>query len=331
MEHTEPSEELTEEPPQQASALRRRLRVVRNRLDNLEVRRARKMMRQLRESHTDVLAIGDSMWAFTAPYDVDQRHLAGMLADGMGSDVSTYGVVGAGYNPNLIDAYLGLVQRGGFHPLVIVPLTVRLVTMAWGEHPNYTYRGAVAALNKMPGDIPLSRIRKAVKPASAADFEAYDRLVITAFGETAPVGDFRRRLKRPEQFGLDREGREGLLYAFHHGEVVSHDAPHLEGVRRLGRRLADMGVRVVAYETAVPVERGEELHGPVFRTQTLSNQESVRTAFQAGFGGPVEILRTGTIFPSAEFIDPEDGSEHLNAEGRLRLSELIVDATKRAL
>lgn len=322
---------LTPAQPPEVSTLRRRVRVLRKRLDNLEVRRARIMMGLLRDSPVDVLAIGDSMWAFTAPYDEDQRHLGTMIAHALGPETVMHGVVGAGYNARLIDAYLGLAQRGGFRPVVIVPLTTRLVTVAWSEHPNYAYRAAVRAISRMPGDIPLRRIRKAVRASSPADFEAYDRLEITAFGETAPIGDFRRRLKQPERFGLDREGREKLLYAFHHGERVGPDAPALDAVRQLGRRIASMGSPVVAYETAVPVMRGEELHGPVFRTQTLENQRCVRDAFQEGFGDSVEILRTGSIFSSSEFIDPEDASEHLNAAGRLRLTELLVNAVQRAL
>ena len=290
------------------------------------------MMRRLRESPPDVLVVGDSVWAYTAPYDEDQRLLAEMITHGLGSEITMDGPIGAGYNANLVDAYLGLAQRGGFRPrVVVVPLTERLVTVAWGEHPNYTYRGAVKAINRMPGDIPLWRIRKAVRPASAADFEAYDQLVITAFGETAPIGDFRRRLKQPETFGLDRAGREKLAYAFHHGEQVAPDAPRLEAVRKLGRRLASIGSPVVTYETAIPVVRGEELYGPVFRTQTLANQKAVRDALQEGYGDSLEILQTGASFSTEEFVDPEDGVEHYNAAGRLHLAELLVDAIKRAL
>jgi hypothetical protein len=255
-----------------------------------------------------------------------------MIAHDLGSEISMHAVVGAGYNANLIDAYLGLAQRGGFRPkVIIVPLTWRLVTVAWGEHPNYTYREAAKAINRMPGDIPLWRIRKAVRAASAADFDAYDKIEITVFGETAPIGDFRRRIKQPERYGIDRAGREKLAYAFHHGEQVGPDAPRLEAVRQLGRRIASMGSRVVTYETGILLDRGEELHGPVFRTQTLQNHASVREAFQEGFGASVEILQTGAVFPNEEFIDPEDGVEHYNAAGRLRLNELIVDAVKRAL
>jgi len=340
MPHAEPAEpvqgyaetEPDEAPLPQTSALRRRLRTVRSRVDNLEVRRARIMMRQLREAPVDVLAVGDSVWAFTAPYDEDQRHLAGMISGALGSGISMHAAVGAGYNANLIDAYLGLAQRGGFRPkVVVVPLTWRLVTVAWGEHPNYTYREAVQAINRMPGDIPLWRIRKAVRPASAAQFKAYDQVEITAFDETAPIGDFRRRLKQPERFGLDQAAREKLAYAFHHGEQVGPDAPRLEAVRQLGRRIASMGSRVVAYETGLLLERGEQIHGPAFRTQALANAKSLRDAFEEGFGGSAEILQTAASFSAEEFIDPEDGIEHYNAVGRLRLSELIADAVKRAL
>jgi hypothetical protein len=324
--------ELAEEPaPPQASLARRKARVLRNRLDNLEVRRARIMMKQLRSSSVDVLAIGDSTWTFTAPYDEDKRHLAAMITHGLGSTITMHGVVGAGYNANLIDAYLGLAQRGGFRPVVIVPLSVRLVTVAWAMHPSYTHAAAASALRGMPGDIPLWRIRKAVRRPSAADFAAYDDLTITAFGETAPIRDFRQRLKQPERYGLDREGREKLLYAFHHGERVDPDGPFLPAIRQLGRRIASMGCPVVAYETAIPVMRGEELHGSEFRVRAEENQELLRQAFREGLGGPGEILQTGMIFPTEEFIDPEDGSEHINAKGRLRLTELIVDATVRAL
>jgi hypothetical protein len=121
-----------------------------------------------------------------------------------------------------------------------------------------------------------------------------------------------------------------LLYAYHHGGSVVAD-PSLNAVTALGARLRSLNATVVRYETPVPVEKGEEMYGPGFRELARQNFAAAEEAFVAGYGPGASMVRTGTSYPTTDFIDWRDGSEHLNEHGRLRLADEIATAVAQAL
>ena len=138
------------------------------------------------------------------------------------------------------------------------------------------------------------------------------------------VGDYARPLKAG---GLVEAERLRLLYAYHHGAAL--DAAALDAVTRLGAVLARLGCAVVAYQTPICVETGVRALGPELASLVTANFAAMDAAFQWGVDTPV--LQTGTAFGELEFIDPDDGSEHLNSVGRQRLAHLLVAETRAAI
>jgi hypothetical protein len=138
-------------------------------------------------------------------------------------------------------------------------------------------------------------------------------------------------LRKPEAHGLTEQERLKLLYAFHHGERVDREAKTLAEVDRMGRVLRDLGAEVVPFETSVPVEAGVDLWGEQFRDTVQNTFDLMGDAFRRGFGAPIEVLPTGMIVERSEFIDPSDGSEHMNLQGRTRITGHLVEAVQEAL
>ncbi len=293
------------------------------RVDNPEVRKARTLVRRARRSPGEIVALGDSMVSWIAPYDTDRRPFHQMLRESFGSDTPMHVVHGGSYNPPLYNQYLRLLEGHPPPSLVILPLTPRVRTLPWIEHPAHGHQQAIRFLSSLDAGTPPRRIRKGFGPVDAEEFARFYALRFPTWAGDLTIGDYVHPLKQDR---LDEEEAARLLYAYHHGGEIVPGEP-LDMVRELGARLRDLGVPVIVYQTPVPVEKGVELHGPAFRELAERNFTTLEDAFVSGYGD-IEILRTGLDVPTSHFIDWRDGSEHLNQHGRSTIATAVVDAAK---
>ncbi len=295
-----------------------------SRFDNAEIRQGRTLARRSRKGAPDVLLFGDSVTSFTAPYDDDRRPFHRMLKDAFDPSLSFHAVHGGSFNPLLINQYVRLLESGSARPLVVLPLTVRVRTLPWMEHPAYGHRRASAFLASLDPSAPLRRIRKGLPVASPEEWERFYALPFPTWAGDLTIGEYVRPLRgRPLSEDLD-DAR--LLYAYHHGGQILPGEP-LDAMHELGERLRRLGVPVVAYQTPVPVEKGVELHGPQFRELAERNHAVLESAFLAGYGD-APVIRSGVNIPTRDFIDWRDGSEHVNERGRMFIVDQVSEAAR---
>lgn len=291
------------------------------RVDNAEVRKARTLARLAREGRFDILLLGDSTASFTAPYDSDKRPLHRMLQDSFAPGAVLHAVHGRSYNPLLYRDFVRMLEAHPGKPLVIVPLTPRLRTLPWNEHPVHGHQRASRFLSTVGPTTPLRRIRKGFTPVGPEDFAPFHALEFPTWAGDLTIGDYVRPLKGQ---GLGEDDSARLMYAYHYGGEVEPGAP-LDTVRELGELLRKLDLPVVVYQTPVPFEKGVELHGAPFRELAERNFAVLEDTFVSGYGD-VPVLRTGFTAPTSHFIDWRDGSEHLNEHGRSTVAAAVVDA-----
>jgi hypothetical protein len=289
---------------------------LRDRLDHPQLRDARRLLR----SSADVVLMGESVLTFVGPDDVDHRPLPRMVADGL-PGVTTLAVHGGGYHAELLTEYVRLLATRPSRPkVVVVPLWLRGRLTPWIEHPRFGHVDAMRRLRALEPSTPPWRVRGSLRRETSADFERYYALPYASLLGERPIGDYARPLKSP---GMDPEERLRLLYAFHHGSPVLPEG--LVAVTALGEALRHLGSAWFAYETPVSVQTGERVLGPDFRSTVTQNF----TAMRAALGG--EVIETGTAFDEDAFIDPTDGSEHLNDRGRTQLAALLLEQIRKRL
>ena len=308
-------------PPRVRVGIRRQL----TRLDNPELRNARKLLKRMRTNPPAVLYLGDSTSLFVDPEDADQRRLWHMICDGL-APRDVHVIAGGGYGPELHAAYLRLLEGTPARPLVLHSLCFRVLEPLI-EHPAYGKRKELAAIQRIDPATPSWRIRAMIPRPTQEEFERFYELPHhTLLGELK-VGDYVRPLKNG---GLAPDEHMRLIYGYHHGADLSRSRG-IEAVTRLGRCLRELGCRTVAYQTPVPLQTGVEIFGAAFEELVVENWRVMEAAYREGLGREAAVLQTGTIFAPEEFIDPADGTEHLNEEGRRRLAETIVDAVEAEL
>ncbi len=295
-----------------------------NRVDNEAVRRARSLLHALHHHPPDILYLGDSAVSFVGPQDADRRRLSTMVADSLGSGVSVHVVHGPSFNADIYDAYLGLLNGMPLPSVVVVPLCVRVRFSPWIEHPVHGHKRAIQRIRDLDPTRPSWHAHGAFRTPHKPDFEAFHRVAYSNLLGEKTVGDFVSQISAYERSG-DHLARERLLYAYHHGGLLTAGTPAMEAVTVMGRTLRELGCTVVVYQTPVPVQKGAEHLGAEFRTRTAQNFAVLNGAYRLGAGEDAPIIESGECFSTDEFIDPHDATEHLNESGRRRLAEFIVN------
>ena len=288
---------------------------LRDRLDHPQLRDARRLL----GSTADVVMLGESVLVWVGPHDRDRRTLPRMVADGLAPDASLVAVSGGGYHAELLTAYLELLARLPHRPrAVVLPLWVRGRLQPWIDHPRFGHHDALQRLRGLDATTAAWRVRGSLK--RGGDWGAYYRVPYETLLGPGTVGDYAVPLKDGSVTGDDRLR---LLYAYHHGGVIEATA-----FTRLGAAAAALDVPVVVYQAPVSVQTGERVL-PGLTARVAENLAAADAAFRAALDVPV--LQTGTAFGEDEFIDPTDGSEHLNERGRRRLAGLLVEGVREAL
>ncbi len=298
----------------------------RDRLDNPAVRNARTLLRRLPTDPPDVIYLADSMTLHVAPEDTDRRTLNVMLAEAFPAGTSLLTLAGGGFHPRLFQAYFDLFRFSDARPLVITPLSPRLAYDAWAEHPVYGHADALRAVRRVTAPSRFGPM-KAIARADGADIARHDRMPHPTLLGDLSVGDYRRRVKQGPH---DSDEAQRYLYAYHHTHLLRADSPYVQAITDMCARARELGIPHVAYETPYPVQRGVELLGPRFREIAEQNLATVRAAARAG-NPDLAIAETGTMFGTGEFLDPLDGSEHLNQHGRAKLRDAICAAVATRL
>ncbi|MCW2495431.1 MAG: hypothetical protein JWQ77_1355 [Jatrophihabitans sp.] len=297
------------------------------RLDDPDVRQLRRLVRSLKERTPDVVYLGDSAVSLVSPTDTDRRTLVDMVMAGLEPQTDVYGLHGAGYNPAMFTQYLRAVAGMATPPTILLSLCVRLGTMPWNRHPYFARRRSIDFMREVDLGRP-ARIRAAFPRSTGTEWaEHLARRHHTWVGPLT-VGEYTRPLKDPEASGFSPAESARLLYAYHHGGEVEQS--YLDSIEELGRSLRSIGCRAVAYQTPVPVQRGVEYFGADFSTLIRSNFAAMEAAYRRGLGPDAVVLQTGTVCTTDEFLDPDDGSEHLNQAGRAKVATMLVHGVRAA-
>ncbi len=215
------------------------------RFSDVELRQLKSLERAYRGSRgPDLLVFGDSAMFWTTHRDNDRRHLVQMVRDELGSELSFEALVGPGYNPRIIMAFLSALQRCESRPrVVIVPTSVLFAMSTWLAHPVLGYelvaselRAAIAANGGRP--------RRLARPGQDAE-DAFDRRpAASLFGARRTVGELRLITNAPPGTRWQQVVRLRHLMDFYNAERLERESPGVALVGELGGTLAGHGLAV---------------------------------------------------------------------------------------
>jgi hypothetical protein len=304
-------------------------RVTRDRLVDQQLRQLRERIRTVRRGGTDVLYLGESSTFHIDPRDTDRRTLPDMVGDDSGMPITPFW--GPGYGPALWGEFIRVLATLEARPrAVVLPMVIRTTALHLRVHPVYAYPQSLARMREVHDADARIRPWGRWTHAAQEDYARFEALPVqTRWGGERTLGDWRQHL-RGAKHRLDDVDFRRTLFDYFHGEVIAEDNPGVLAWRRFGEQLRDYGVPVVSYWTPVPLEAGEELFPGEFREQVERNLAVIDRAFLDG-AGPVARPMRPDLVPDDEFIEPRDGTEHLNQLGRLRLARGIVSGLRERL
>ena len=131
--------------------LRYRVRRLLDRLDDPEIRKARRLVTRFRSGAApEVLVLSDSTAAWIAPTDTDRRRLFEMVASRLEPSPAMYTLFGGSYEADLHGRLLELLRPfRASRPVVVLPLWVRGRTRPWVEHPRFGHARSLGFLREL--------------------------------------------------------------------------------------------------------------------------------------------------------------------------------------
>jgi hypothetical protein len=283
---------------------------------------ALKVAAQMRSGRTEVLYLADSTMIHISPDDSDRRRLGEMFVDESGYNTAQY--YGPAYPPAVYTELLRLIEPYPRPRAIVLSMPIRPSTHLHAtEHPVFSYRHARRSLARARRVSSLTT--RVLRPRPTKD--DYDRFYAVVrnsrWGGERTIGDFRRELRGIVPTTASAEQLR-VMWDYFHGEF-SDDTPGLDDWVRLGEQARALGVPVIAYRAHMPYEYGTRLFGPEFVAHVDHNFAILEQALKKGLGD-------GGIFldvpppPDSHFIQPEDGTEHWNEEGRRARVEFLKGA-----
>lgn len=297
------------------------------RFSDVELRQLRSLERAYSGTKgPDLLVFGDSAMFWTTPKDSDRRHLFEMIRDELGGDVTFEALVGPGYGPRIIMAFLAALPRCQSRPrVVLVPTSVLMASSIWLAHPKLGYVTVGDQIREYATS-DAKRPKKLV-PFDEALFEDFDRLPAPSlFGARRTVGELRLITNSVPATRWQQVIRLRHMMDHYNAERLEDDSPGVTLVTELAEAIDALALPSVAYIAPINHEVVTKTLGAEARDHVKRNAAIVEAAYLRG--GPRGTVVNATFdSPAAEFDDPI----HLSDAGRRRLAGRLADAVRPIL
>jgi hypothetical protein len=161
------------------------------------------------------------------------------------------------------------------------------------------------------------------------DYERFFAVTRTSrWGGERLIGAYRRELRGIDaSMASDDELR--VMWDYFHGEF-SDGAPGLDDWARLGEQVRRLGVPLIAHRGHMPYEYGTRLFGSEFVAHVEHNYAVIEQALKSGVGDAGLFLDVPPP-PDVHYIQPKDGTEHWNEDGRRARVAILAKALGEVL
>jgi hypothetical protein len=267
------------------------------------------------------------MMFWTAPDDEDHTLVADMIAEELGPTVRVCSIVGPGYNPRIVMAFLAALGTCRSRPrVVVVPVSTVFASSCWLAHPVFGYEGVSAAIRHSLSTGSSWRLR--VDPPDQVRWDEYDAMPAPSLvGDRRTIGELRMVAETRPTSGWQRTFRLRLLTEYYFAERVDPAGIGIELVRELGKSLLDLDLQSVGYIAPLNHEAGNRLLGTDTTEHVRDNGRVVAQAFGDAVGAAGVALDAVVELSEDAFFDPA----HLRAPGRRQMAKMIADAARRSL
>ena len=300
-------------------------RRVAQRYIDVELRQLRSLQRAYRgDSGPELLMFGESNMSWTLLQETDRRHVAEMIRDELGAEVRLEGLVGPGYNPRIIMAFLAALPACASQPqVVIVPMSVLMATSIWLAHPKLGYEQTAEELRGLI-EAGTSRPRRLPEPTDAA-WEAFDHLPAPSLmGARRTVGELRLITSATPTTRWQQVVRLRHLMDFYNAERLEPESPGVALVADMANLLKAQGLHSVAYVPPINLEVTDKVLGADSRAHIVRNADLIAASYREAVGDFGTVVNAVAECPGNEFADPL----HLLEGGRRRLAGSIAGAIR---
>ncbi len=298
---------------------------LKKKFSDAEVRQLRSLQRvYASESGPEVLLFGDSAMFWTLLSDRDHRHLVNMLRDELGGQVSFEALVGPGYNPRMVLAFLEALGGCRARPkVVLVPASVLMASTLWLSHPRMSYEVEAVELRRLTAD--GARSTRRIRRTADGSLEEFDRLPTPSlYGARRTAGELRLIINSTPETKWQTAVRTRHMLDAYNAEQLTPESLGVRLVGQMGAALGELDLPSVAYIAPVNHELLKITLGEIALERLRDNAAVVESAFLQTANSRGRVVNAAFDSPAVEFSDPV----HLGDAGRARLARRLAETMR---
>jgi hypothetical protein len=276
----------------------------------------------------EILIFGDSVMERVADDDADRRPLHQMIKDFLQPQYDCVSVSYSAYNPKIYYYFVKALEKLKNYPrIIILPVNIRSFSPQWDLRPHWQHELEISILKRFienPRRNP-HRIRESLRgTASETLMDAFRNgkvdYPLTSFNT---IGQFLDMISSKPQDEDKVTLRRKLIFIFHYMYQLGADHKQLIILKELLDLLQTMNIKALLYITPINVEAGEKYVGREFVDHVNKNVNMILRL--GGTANDNFKFRNWVMaFSSEKFFGSDLATEHLNQDGRHKLTEWIA-------
>jgi len=276
-----------------------------------------------------VLCFGDSVMERVSRMDTDTRTLGQMLSAALEPNLGSLCISHSAYNPKVYYHFATVLETTRRRPRIIVlPVNIRCFSPQWDLYPGWQFDDQIRAIQTYLAH--PERGVPSISGSTSVPIKSKQRFLDTSVkyvgSDYTRIKEFVDQIAAQADNDTAQTARQKVIFTYHYMHPLDSEHPKLHLLLDTIRQYERLGVRTLLYFTPVNVQAGETLLGQMFSHTVQTNVDTVKQALRSATEIQRVVVRDWAAqFSADEFFHALEPTEHLNQNGRLRLTALIAN------
>ena len=284
----------------------------------------------------EVLYLGDSVVERIADQDTDRRSLGQMVIDEIAPNLNGAVISFSAYHISVYHAFLKSLEVTKKQPkIVILPVNIRAFSPQWDLQPRWQYKEELQAL-----EVYRKSSSKVIKQLFDDRYfvpkylqNKYRKITVNyPLSSFSTIGQFLDIIESRPKNENAQHFRKKQIFIFNYAHPLVTEHRKLIEITKTLNFLFNLGIKVFVYITPINIDAGVKYVGEKFKNQILSNIQTLENVLLPYERNNSFVYSNWCLeFPSETFFYNDLATEHLNQNGRLKLSKLILQEVNMLL
>lgn len=278
-------------------------------------------------SAPDILFFGDSVLLRVSRDDTDTDTLDRMLSKKLGSRLSLLSIAHTAYHMQVYKSLIRVLDVTKRKPkAVILPINLRSFSPQWDFYPAWQFHDEIRAVESYLSNPSLEIASVGEVAATSNLLRLFDAIPVKyPLTELNRIGQFRSMIASKSKNENQKLSRLRQIFIYHYMHPLAEDHPKIKALEECVLMLSVLQIPLILYVTPINWEAGRKYVGREFIEAVKSNVNMISNRLSPHqMDKKISFADFSILLEAGCFFSDDNATEHLNQQGRGRLTDEIM-------